>query len=282
MTAVLDTAVYGKAGIRLLVVSGDEVTEATVRVMVHGGPAESYTDGDNGRVVTTDTLREVATSALAQAGAPTPEDAALAVAATIRGYYPFLPEVEAEVTAVRWQRLAGPGHGFSRPGRPHDRAAVTSTAETVALTSGWAGPPVLLTRGSRFTGFITDERTPSRPAHDRAIAGDLELRWSRGDGAADHGSADHGAVRAAVCSAALKAFETCQSESVQHLLTLMAQRVLEQIPCLRSAEIQLDSIPLGLVGGGDQARRVYAFGAQPRPHTRVSLSRVESTEGKLS
>jgi urate oxidase len=277
VTAVLDTAVYGKAGIRLLVVSGDEVTEATVRVMVNGGPAESYTDGDNGRVVTTDALREVATVALAEAGAPTPESAALAVAGTIRGYYPFLPEVEAEVTAVRWQCLPGPGDGFSRRGLPQHRATVTSTADGAALTSGWAGPPVLLTRGSRFTGFIADERTPNQPAEDRAIAGDLELLWSAGGGAAEYG-----VTRAAVCSAALAAFETCRSESVQHLLTLMAQRALEETPCLRSVEIRMDGIPLGLIDGGDQARRVYVVGAQPRPHTRVSLSRVESTEGKLS
>lgn len=279
MTAVLDTAVYGKAGIRLLVVSGDEVTEATVRVMVNGGPAESYTVGDNGRVVTTDTLLEVANQALAEAGVRTPEGAALAVATMVHGYYPFLPEVETEVAAVRWHCLPGPGHGFSRPARPLDRAAVSSTAGSgaVALTSGWAGPPVLLTRGSRFTGFIADERTPNRPAEDRAIAGDLELLWSASDSAADYS-----AVRAAVCSAALTAFETCQSESVQHLLTLMAQRVLEETPGLRSVEIRMDGIPLSLVSGRDHARRVYVVGAQPRPHTRVSLSRVESTEGKLS
>lgn len=275
MTAVLDTAVYGKAGIRLLVVSGDDVTEATVRVMVNGGPAESYTDGDNGRVVTTDTLREVATAALAEAGARTPEGAALAVAGTIRGHYPFLPEIETEVAAVRWERLPGPGHGFSRPGRPLDRAVVTSTAGGMALTSGWAGPPVLLTRGSRFTGFVRDERTPNLPADDRAIAGDLELLWS-----ADEGAPDHDVIRAAVCSAALAAFEGCRSQSVQHLLTLMAQRVLDESGRLRSVEIRMDGIPLSLVGGGNQARRVYAVGAQPRPHTRVTLSRAESAEGK--
>lgn len=277
MTAVLDTAVYGKAGIRLLVVSGDEVTEATVRAMVNGGPAESYTDGDNGRVVTTDTLREVATAAVAEAGLRTPEGAALAVVGRIRGFYPFLPEVEAEVSAVRWQCLPGPGHGFSRRGLSLDRATVTSTADGVALTSGWAGPPVLLTRGSRFTGFIADERTPNQPAEDRAIAGDLELLWSAGGGAADYG-----VTRAAVCSAALAAFETCQSESVQHLLTLMAQRVLEETPCLRSVEIRMDGIPLSIASGLDQGRRVYVVGTQPRPHTRVSLSRAESVEGKLS
>jgi urate oxidase len=291
MTAELGTAVYGKDGIRLLCVSGHEVAEATVRVLVSGGPEESYLAGDNSRVVTTDTMGGVATATLARTGIATAEDAALAVTAAIRGHYPFLPRVEAEVSVVRWERLSdssghhqGPGPGFARPGWPCDRAAATSSTDGTTLVSGWTGPPLLLTRGSRFTGFVQDERTPNQPAQDRAIAGDLDLRWSVA-GLADH-SADHSAVRAAVCAAALGAFEVCRSESVQHMLTLMARRVLEENPLVRSVEARMDGIPLSLVGGADGVCRAYVVGAQPRPHTQVALRRAswagQPAEGRLS
>jgi urate oxidase len=276
MSAELRTAVYGKDGIRLLCVSGDEVAEATVRVLVSGGPQESYLAGDNSRVVTTDTMRDVAAATLARTGIATAEDAALAVTGTIRGHYPFLPRIEAEVSVLRWEVVSGTGPGFARAGWPCDRAAATASAEGITLISGWTGP-LLLTRGSRFTGFVEDERTPTKPAQDRAIAGDVDLRWSVAWPADD--AAGHCALRAAVCAAALQAFEGCRSESVQHLLTLMAQRVLEENPRVRSVEVRMDGIPLSLAGGEGGGRRTYVIGAQPRPHTMVALGR-ESRPGE--
>lgn len=281
----LGATAYGKRDIRLLCVTGDpagltgeEVTEAGVRVVVRDGPAESYLAGDNRRLVTTDTMRTVVTDTLATVGVEATEDAALAIAAALRHHYPFLPEVEVEVTATRWRPVSaadgngrpGSGTAFARHGWSLDRAVASCTSARTSLVSGWTGPPLLLTRGSRFTGFIQDERTPNQPAEDRAIAGQLDLEWAAGPG-----PADHAAARKAIRSVALAAFQRDRSESVQHLLTMMCQQVLDSVRQARTISARLDSIPLTRRGP-----RAYVIGDQPQPQTWVSMHRTESPEGK--
>ena len=310
ITVELGVTAYGKRGIRLLCVSagpaGEEVTEVSVLVLACGGAAESYLDGDNRRVVTTDAQRAVVIATLGSHGIRVVEDAAIAVAGTLRRHYPFLPEVQVELVATRWwpipaaadghgadaqqhgaqqhgsQRHGSQRHGFQRHGFHHcggqrDRATAIATDAGTTLASGWAGPPLLLTRGSRFVGFVADERTPNSPAEDRAIAGDLDVEWE-----VEAATTDHVAVRSAVRVAALDAFQAGRSESVQHLLTTVGRRVLAAVPLVRTVTIRMDSTPLTGLPSAEPVidgpvTRAYVIGELPRAQTRVTLHRPGRT-----
>lgn len=284
MSGTLTASAYGKHGIHLLCVSpvqsGNAVAELEVSVVVRAGAEESFLLGDNRRVVTTDALRNLVTAEVGVTGAGVVEDAAGVVARAMGHRYPFLSEVEVEATTTAWRPLGDPdgSRAFCRRPAESDRARVTTTAGAARMVSGWCGPALLMTGGSRFVGFVTDELTPNQPQEDRAIAGDLFAEWEL---ATANPEPDHAGIRALIRSTLLTGFGQLRSESVQHLLTMMCTRLLAAVPDLRWACLRMESTTLvpaqvSPAAGSETLaepprRSVYLLGGRPRATTSVSM-----------
>lgn len=262
---------YGKEHVRSLTFRtggpADTIADLTVTTMLRGGIEESYRSGDNGRMVTSDAQRNVALAAV-ERGFPAPvEVVALDVARSLHDRYPEFPEVEARVVAAAWFPA---GRGFVREDPVCHRAEAVISAGSVGVVSGMGGLDLLVTTGSRFTGFRTDEMTTNRPVEDRPLAGTLDVSWSSGGG--DRISWD--ATRAELRRSVLEAFSGVRSESVQHLLTTMGARVLESVPAVRRLSLRLESLSLTGVGRLEpEAPVTFAAGTLPVAVTEVTVSR---------
>ena len=134
---------------------------------------------------------------------------------------------------------------------------------------------VLITGGSRFTGFAVDEYTTNQPAADRPLAGRLDARWSLVSGARPNWPEVRDEVRAAL----LIAFGERPSESVQHLLTLMATAALVKQPLMTEISLHLQStglVPVPFAGAGHSS--LFTVTTSPTSVTEVTVHQRSATE----
>lgn len=229
---------YGKDGIRLVLVrrgSSDdqahELRDLTVDVRLEGDFEAVHTEGDNSRVLPTDTMRS-SVYALAQQHLTGPIEG-FGAALTQR----FLDASPAATLAQVTLRE----HAWSHApvfGRAHPHAFVGGSAESWTATvtrtrsrglevrSGLTGLTVLKTRGSAFSGFLRDELTVLAETDDRILATEITAEWSY-DTAAD---ASYDQVRGTARAALIATFSQHESASVQHTLYAMGTALLAGCP----------------------------------------------------
>lgn len=279
--AVLAAHSYGKAGVRLLHASdgadgaGERLTDLTVAARLVGGIEEAYLAGDNARLVTTDGIKSLVYETCAEL-LPAPGEAlALAVAEELARCYAHVPRFEVDLEIRRWTPFV-PGP-VPAQGDPLETAGRSSTGATTApggserarhahldldgerelvtvssgpgtraarVVSGLSGVTFLLSAGNRFEGFLVDGYTTSEPQPERAVAGRLRVRWEHALPDPTAADPDWSGCRQAVRSSLLAAIATEPSESLQHLLTVGASRVLEEVAAVSSLECELESIQL--------------------------------------
>jgi len=253
------------------------VYEQRISVLLREGLDESYLAGDNTRLVTSDAQRDLAVRiSMESAGEPV-EEAALEIADEICLRYPFVPEVEVGLARRPWTAMAmaepacASGHGFVCDGFEDQVSRVTASGGERKLVSGIEGLRFLLTTGSRFENFLSDDLTPNEPVADRAIAGDLSVHWVPASP-----GVDFPALRSSLRVAVMSAFQGVRSESVQHLLTSMCAETIERVPEVARVALRFKSIALGMVQGrpeaadGAQASRI----GEARVHTMIELPRA--------
>ena len=263
---------YGKQQVRVIAFAEgtgtDEVADLTISIMVSGGIEECYEAGDNRRVITSDAQRNRALSVLERSYPAPIEELAVAVVNELRQAYSYFPEIKVEVLRHSWQ-LVGPS--YVRGQRSADRASATAHGDVIETRSGLDDLEVLITRGSRFTGFAVDEFTTNQPMSDRPLAGRLDARWSLVSGA--HPSWPE--VRDGVRTALLVAFGEGRSESVQHLLTLMATAALVQQPLMSEISLHLETtglVPVPIAGAG--ALSLFTVTTSPTAFTEVTVHQI--------
>jgi urate oxidase len=146
----------------------------------------------------------------------------------------------------------------------------TAHGDVIETLSGLDDLEVLVTSGSRFSGFAVDEYTTNQPVPDRPLAGRLDARWSLVSGARP----DWLEVRDGVRTALLVAFGEGRSESVQHLLTLMASAALVKQPLMTeiSLHLEITSLTPAPTAGAGRASLFTATNS-PTPVTEVTVHR---------
>jgi urate oxidase len=276
LAAQLGARSYGKHEARVIAFakgSGtDDVADFTISIMASGGIDECYEAGDNRRVVTSDAQHNRALSVLERSYPAAIEELAVAVVSDLRQAYPYFPEIKVEVLRHSWQRV-----GPSYLGGPlsSDRASATAHGDVIETRSGLDDLEVLITGGSRFTGFAVDEYTTNQPVPDRPLVGRLDAHWSLVGGARPNWRT----VRDGVRTALLVGFGEGRSESVQHLLTLMAAAVLVQQPLMAEISLHLESTGLVPVpGAGPGHPSLFTVTTSPTAVTEVTVHQRTATE----
>jgi urate oxidase len=218
----------------------------TVSMEVLGqGFLAAYTEGDNSSVVATDTMKNVILRRALDHDGPTLEGFLDELGQAFLGSYPEmeglrlsareLPFAPVEVGAARERsdRL------FSLSGGDHAVAELElarragGDAALVAQRSGRVGLRLLKTTGSAFTRFARDDATTLPERADRPLLIHLDVHWRYAEPTdALAGEPARYVAPAQVRDVVCAVFHEFVSESIQHLVHEMGQRLLARFPVL--------------------------------------------------
>jgi len=231
-----------------------------VDVEVFGtGFLPAYTIGDNSRVVATDSMKNVILhQALAYDGA-TLEGFLDHLGRYFLATYPHLEALRVSARETPFAPAQVPLDGSCAFGPSNvlfartegDRAvasldfARTDAGGRIVLTAhrcGRVGLQLLKVTGSSFTRFVRDANTTLPERGDRPLYIALDIYWTYTD-AADPLSGDPARYVAAeqVRDLALAVFHQFVSESIQHLVHEMGQRLLARFPRLASVSFEAEN-----------------------------------------
>lgn len=221
---------YGKAETRLVRVVRDsarhEVRDLTVSTSLRGDFTAAHVDGDQAKVLPTDTQKNTVYAFAKAHGVGTPEEFGRDLARHFVDDVSPVSSAQVVVEEHRWDRA-------TVGGRPHDHTFVRSGAETRTavvtaydggehVLSGLAGLVLLKSTGSEFRDFLVDELTTLPPATDRVLATALTARWRWDTVPGDGYDAAYDVVRALLVSR----FGGLHSLALQQTLWEMGRTVL--------------------------------------------------------
>jgi len=232
---------YGKSRVRLMKVTrhahGNDLHEWTVQVLLKGDFDSAHYEGDNSRILPTDTMKNTVYSVARNSTAISIEAYGMELAEFLLARNPQVSGVEVKIESVLWKRL-------EVNGKPHPDSFMRGSNEVqtthverepdgpVRITSGLENLVILKTAKSGFEGYIKDSLTTLKETSDRLFGTALTAAWKYPDSALDFE-----AVRHALREAMLKTFAEHDSKSVQQTLYAMAESALLAAP--QASEIKL-------------------------------------------
>jgi urate oxidase len=232
---------YGKTRVRLVKVTrhahGNDLLEWNVQVLLKGDFDSAHYEGDNSKILATDTMKNTVYSVARNSTATSMEDYAKELVDFLLGRNPQVSSAEVRVESVMWKRL-------TVDGKPHPDSFMrgsgelqTTSVERVqggafAITSGLENLVILKTANSAFEGYIKESLTTLKETSDRLFGTALAAAWTY-----TTSDLDFDVERTKLREAMLKTFAGHRSKSVQQTLYAMAESALEAVPSV--AEIEL-------------------------------------------
>ena len=193
---VLGDNQYGKAECRLVRVTRDtpvhSVADLNVTSQLRGDFEAAHTEGDNGRVVATDTQKNTVYAFAREHGVMSPESFLLLLAAHFTGEFDWVTGGRWSAEQYAWDRIVtgdGPhDHAFVRSGRSTRTALVHVDEGGTTVLAGLRDCTVLKSTGSEFHGFPRDRFTTLAGTDDRVLATSVTAWWRYADAdpARDH------------------------------------------------------------------------------------------------
>ena len=257
--------------------SGLLACEVSMEVLGQGFLA-AYTEGDNRAVVATDTMKNVILRHALEHDGAALEGFLDALGHRFLRTYPEMEGLRLSARELPFEPVGIGGLGersdrvFSL--REGDHAVAELELERTAdggvglvdARSGQVGMRLLKTTGSAFTRFARDDATTLPERSDRPLFIHLDVHWRYAE-PADALAVDPSRYVAAVQVRDVVAtvFHEFVSESIQHLVHEMGQRLLERFPALREVAFTAqnhtnDPVP-GMDPGADRKAYTAAFPA---------------------
>jgi urate oxidase len=234
---------YGKSRVRLMKVTrhehGHDLREWTVQVLLKGDFHSAHLDGDNSKILPTDTMKNTVYSIARASTATSMEDYAKELADFLLQRNPQVESASIRIESTLWKRL-------SVDGKPHPSAFMRGSAERQTtsvertqhgafhILSGLDDLVLLKTANSAFEGYIKDSLTTLQETKDRLFGTAVRAEWRYLSANLDFDS-----VRTTIRETMLRTFANHESKSVQQTLYAMAQSALEATP-------QIDEIELAM------------------------------------
>jgi len=267
---------YGKAEVRLVRVTRDtprhEIEDLTITTQLRGAAlADSYTDGDNAKVLATDSQKNTVYAFAREHGVHTPEDFLLRLGRHFTTAFDWYDGATLSAEQHTWERIAVDGrehdHAFIRSGRGTRTAVVQFDGDAVHVLAGVTDLTVLKSTGSEFHGFPRDGYTTLAETDDRILATSVTARWRYTPEAVAAGI-DYDALHAAVLDRMLATFADLHSLALQQTLFAMGRTAIEDFPEIAEVRFAMpnkhhflvDLAPFGLDNPGE------VFFAADRPY----------------
>jgi urate oxidase len=240
MPAVLTHNAYGKSHVRLTKVTRHtdrhDLKELCVAIELEGDFADSYTHGDNRRVVATDTMKNTVYALAKDHPLEHLESFGQALANHFMESYHHISKAAIRLEEQSWQRMVVDSrdhpHAFVGGGTEKHTAAVTLTHEGMRVDGGIDDLRLLKTTASGFSGFIRDRYTTLPDSDDRILATLLTATWLY-----RVVPADWNRCRGVIRQAMLDVFARHHSLAVQQTLYAMGEAGLDA--CSEIEEIRL-------------------------------------------
>ncbi len=234
---------YGKSRVRLMKVTrhahGNDLREWNVQVLLKGDFDSAHVEGDNSKILPTDTMKNTVYSIARSSSATTMEEYARELVDFLLHRNPQVSSAEVTIESVLWKRLIidGKPHpdSFMR-GSNEVQTARVERAQNGAFTvdSGLNNLIILKTAKSAFAGYIKDSLTTLKETYDRLFGTALRAEWVYNTQALDYD-----AVRSTIRETMLTVFAAHDSKSVQQTLYAMAHAALEAVPQIDEIELTM-------------------------------------------
>jgi urate oxidase/2-oxo-4-hydroxy-4-carboxy-5-ureidoimidazoline decarboxylase len=255
---------YGKLSVPVHLVRGERLLAANVSMEVLGqGFLPAYTEGDNSAVVATDTMKNVILRRAHEYAGETLEGLLYDLGRGFLSTYPEMEGLRLWAEAQPW--VAESGKLFRRVDGDHAIATLELApgGGVVAHEAGHVGLRLLKTTGSAFTRFARDADTTLPERTDRPLFIHLDVRWRYGDPADAVG--DRHVPSGDVLAIVLETFDAFVSESIQHLVYEMGQRLLESFPALTQVSFTGENHTYDPVPGAADAEPLSKTYTSPFP-----------------
>jgi urate oxidase len=272
---------YGKSRVRLARVKrhpgGHDFREWTVEILLEGDFGSCFVDGDNSRILPTDTMKNTVYSLARTSSAECMEEFGKELVV-------FLLERNPQVSAARVTLLEKTWEHLHTGGKAHPTTFVQSSAEcqTAEIAAARNGAPsvrsglenlvILKTAGSEFVGFIKDSLTTLPEATDRLFGTAVRARWNYASP-----SAPFVALRSKIREILLSIFAGHNSKSVQHTLYAMGEAVLANVPEIADIELTMPNkhcLPVDLSRfGQDNPNEIFVPIDEPHGYIEARIRR---------
>ncbi len=234
MPAKLAANRYGKSCVRLMRVTKhdahQDVDEWTVQILLAGDFETAHTEGDNSKILATDTMKNTVYFVARESTADSMEAYALDLIDYILPRNPQVTSAEVVIESTLWKRLTVDGApyptAFMRGSdeRQTTRISKNKSGETT-INSGLDRLTVMKTAQSGFVGYIKESLTTLPETTDRLFATALKAEWPY-TAAAIKAGIDFNKVRAHLREALISTFAKHDSLSVQQTLFAMGEAAL--------------------------------------------------------
>jgi urate oxidase len=234
---------YGKSRVRLMKVTrnGDnhDLREWTVQVLLKGDFDTAHLDGDNSKILPTDTMKNTVYSIARSSKATAMEDYAKELTDFLLRRNPQVSSVSVRVESTMWKRLIVDG-------KPHPSAFMRGSGElqltnveraqnqAFHIQSGLDNMVLLKTANSGFEGYIKDSLTTLPETKDRLFGTAVSATWRYVSPNLPFDS-----IRIKLRETMLRTFANHNSKSVQQTLYAMAESALEGISEIDEIEITM-------------------------------------------
>jgi urate oxidase len=220
---------YGKSRVRLVKVSRygsrHELRELTVQVLCQGDFDSSYRDGDNTKVLPTDTMKNTVYALAKREGVTSIEAFGQILATHFLANNPQIGSVRIKIAEDLWSRIVvdGKPHGsaFLRNGGERRNTRISMSRDAQTIESGISGLTILKSSKSAFEGYPKDAFTTLPETSDRIFATSLRATWRYCSSTIEFDK-----VWTAVRQTILESFAEHESHSVQHTVYAIAEAVL--------------------------------------------------------
>ena len=223
--ATLSFDTYGKTGVRLTYVArnGEEhnVRELNVNIFFEGEFSATYTSGDNGGVLPTDTMKNTVYVLAKQLRWNDIETFARGLAGHFLVRVPQLRQVRIEIAETPWERIGNHPTAFLQSGAERRMTKLIASRSERLFTSGLKNLQILKTAHSAFAGFTKDEFTTLADTNDRLFGTILDAEWTY-----NRADINFDSMYKSIRETLLNTFAEHHSFSVQHTLFAMAESVI--------------------------------------------------------
>jgi urate oxidase len=275
---------YGKSRVRLIKVTrhmhGNDLREWTVEVLLRGDFDAAHIEGDNSKILPTDTMKNTVYSIARNSSAESMEEYACELIDFLLSRNPQVSSAEVTMQSALWKRLTinGKPHpdSFMR-GSNEVQTTHVERAQGRAFTihSGLDHLVLLKTTKSGFAGYIKDSLTTLKETHDRLFGTAVRAEWCY-----NIQDLDYNAVRSAIRETMLATFANHDSKSVQQTLYAMAESALKAVPQIDEIELTLPNKHCLLVDlssfGQDNPNEIFVPTDEPHGTIEARLRRGHS------
>ena len=277
---------YGKSRVRLMKVTrspqGNDLREWTVQVLLTGDFDSAHYDGDNSKILPTDTMKNTVYSVARNSKAVSMEDFAKELVDFLLGRNPQVNVAEVVIQSVLWKRLSVDGKpfptAFMRGSDERQTATVSrQQGKPFTITAGLNNLTVLKTANSAFAGYIKDSLTTLPETHDRLFGTALKAEWTYTPAAIAAGL-DFTKVRTHLREAMIAAFAKHDSLSVQQTLYAMAEAALAHTDVIDQVSMRMPNKHCLLVDlsrfGQDNPNHIFVPTDEPHGTIEATIRRA--------